>query len=77
MKPLNNKKHTKSQNINNNLVIYRLRKHYTQQQVADKAFITKAYYNMIENGAVIPSIKTLKDLAQVLDIPDWKEIAPY
>ena len=69
-----NDKRTKSDNINNKLVMYRLLRHYTQQQVADLANIARPYYVKIENGQCTPSINTYKDIARALGVPNWKEL---
>ena len=69
-----NDKRTKSDNINNKLVMYRLLRHYTQQQVADLAHIARPYYVKIENGQCTASINTYKDIARALGVPNWKEL---
>lgn len=48
----------------------RLQKALTQQDVADKANIRRAYYTMIEQGNRNPSVNVAKSIANVLDI-DW------
>ena len=41
-------------------------KFMTQREVADRIQITHAYYCLIENGNVMPSVKINKKLAKVL-----------
>lgn len=52
------------------LVDIRLKKKLTQEQVAEKSEIERAYYTMIELGKRRPSVETAKKIANVLGI-DW------
>ena len=65
-----------SMNSNLNLIKEaRKNKNMTQQQVADKIGVTKAYINKIENGVTKkPSLNILENLALLLDI-DYVNIA--
>lgn len=54
----------------------RLQKALTQQDVADKANIRRAYYTMIEQGNRNPSVNVAKSIASVLDI-DWTIFFDY
>ena len=47
----------------------RIAKKMTQSQVVGD-FITRNMLSQIENGTALPSVKTLKYLADVLNIPD-------
>jgi XRE family transcriptional regulator, regulator of sulfur utilization len=47
----------------------RKRKGLSQQNVADKANISRAYISQIENGETNPSIDTLESIGKVLCIP--------
>ena len=69
-----NEKRTKSNNINDKLVIYRLKRHYTQQEVADLAHLARSYYVKIENGQCTPSVNTYKNIAKALGVPNWKQL---
>lgn len=67
-----NDKRTSSNNINDKMLMFRLQRHYTQQQVADLAHIARAYYVKIENGQCTPSVHTYKGIARALGVPNWK-----
>lgn len=69
-----NEKRTKSLNINDKLLMFRLQRHYTQQEVADLASLSRSYYVKIENGQCTPSVNTYKDIARALGVPNWKEL---
>lgn len=69
-----NEKRTKSNNINDKMLMYRLQRHYTQQQVSDLAHLARAYYVKIENGQCTPSVNTYKAIARALGVPKWKEL---
>lgn len=51
-----------------NIRIERLRKRYTQEQLAEKAGITSKYLNLIENAKVNPSIVIVVNICSVLEI---------
>lgn len=51
-----------------NLRLARLKKHYTQDYLAELAGITQKYLNMIENKKVNPSIAIVVNLCDVLNI---------
>lgn len=48
----------------------RLRKHLTQQEVADRAGVQRAYYTMVENGTRTPSVAVAKSIGKTLGF-DW------
>lgn len=48
----------------------RLKLDLTQEQVAERAGISRTFYTEIETGSKKPSIKTAKKIAQVLNF-DW------
>ncbi|MCY8918091.1 helix-turn-helix transcriptional regulator [Bacillus atrophaeus] len=48
----------------------RLKKGFTQQEVADAAQIGRAYYTMIENGNRKPSVLVSKKIGEKLGF-DW------
>lgn len=49
--------------------IARTNKDLSQDDVATKLNVSKNYISLIENGKKDPSLKFLKDLAKILDIP--------
>ncbi len=51
----------------NRLRIYRLRKRFTQKQMAEMLGIATSAYNMIENGKRKVSLQRAKQLEQILD----------
>lgn len=54
------------------LIEIRNLKNLTQNEVADLAGISRVAYTNIENGRRIPSVKTAKKIAEVLNF-DWKD----
>lgn len=62
--------------LDSNIVIYREYRGFTQDQLAEKAGVSKPYISMIESRQRTPSVKTLKAIAEVLevDIDDLTEI---
>lgn len=48
----------------------RTQRNMTQNEVAHKAGIERAYYTMIEQGNRSPSVKVAKDIAEALGF-DW------
>lgn len=73
---MNNSKSSKSDRINDKLVIVRLQKHMTQKQVAKLALIDRGYYVKIENGQCKAAVQTYKDIAIALGYPKWKDLIP-
>lgn len=73
---MNNSKNTKSNNINDKLVMVRLQKNMTQKQVADLALIDRSYYIKIENGQCKAAVQTYKDIAIALGYARWKDFIP-
>ncbi len=53
----------------NGLKQLRDRKLLTQEQVALKSGVSVATISRIENGKVVPKYKTLRALADVMDVP--------
>lgn len=49
--------------------IARTNKDFSQEDIAKKLDVSKNYISLIENGKKEPSLKFLKDLAKILDIP--------
>lgn len=57
--------------IGKNIAIYRMRIQIKQKEVAQKAGISPSYLCDIEKGRVIPSIKKLIAIAEVLDVEPY------
>ena len=51
-----------------NIRLARLKKHYTQEQLAEMAKITQKYLNLIENKKANPSIVIIVNLCEALNI---------
>ena len=51
-----------------NIRLARLKKHYTQEQLAEIANITQKYLNLIENKKANPSIVIIVNLCEALNI---------
>lgn len=51
-----------------NIRLARLKKHYTQEQLAEMANITQKYLNLIENKKANPSIVIIVNLCEALNI---------
>jgi len=51
-----------------NLAIWREYRGFTQDQLAEKAGVSKPYISMIESRRRTPSVATLKAIADVLDV---------
>lgn len=62
--------------VNDNLVMARLSKNMTQQQVADLAHINRGYYTKIENGDCDASLSVYRRLAIALGVSNWKDLIP-
>lgn len=54
--------------IAENIRITRLKRHYTQEQLAEKANITQKYLNLIEKKKANPSILIVVSICDALDI---------
>ncbi len=54
--------------IAENIRLVRLKKHYTQEQLAEKANITQKYLNLIEKKKANPSIVIVVNLCEALNI---------
>lgn len=61
---------------NSELITLRLTQNLTQQQVADLAHISRAYYVAIENGRAFASIPIYKSIARALGYSSWKDLIP-
>lgn len=48
----------------------RKNKQITQQAIADKIGVSRQYYNELENGKRLPSVKIAKKIGVILDV-DW------
>lgn len=48
----------------------RKNKQITQQTIADKIGVSRQYYNELENGKRLPSVKIAKKIGVILDV-DW------
>lgn len=46
----------------------RIKKNMTQQEIANKADVSRAYYADVERGRYTPSLKLLVKLGSILDI---------
>lgn len=46
----------------------RIQKKMTQQEIADKSGVSRAYYADVERGRYTPSLKLLAKLGSILDI---------
>ncbi|QVK16873.1 helix-turn-helix transcriptional regulator [Mycoplasmatota bacterium] len=55
-------------NINENIKKYRLEKGITQQEIADKLFVTRQCISRWEQGKSVPDIESLEKLASILEI---------
>ena len=55
-------------NIGPNIKKYRKSKGFTQQELADRSSISRSYLGDIEGGRYNPSIGTLEDIANALDV---------
>lgn len=54
---------------NLNLKIARIRKCLTQENLAEKANLSKQYISLLESGkAINPSLKTIRKLAEILEV---------
>ena len=51
-----------------NLFELRREKGCTQQQIAEKAGLSRAYYSLLETGSQIRSVATAKKLAKAFDV---------
>ena len=51
-----------------NIRLARLKKHYTQEQLAEIANITQKYLNLIENKKANPSIVIVVNICEALNI---------
>jgi DNA-binding XRE family transcriptional regulator len=51
------------------LCYYRLRKGWSQKQLAERASTSQSYIARLESGAVDPQVSTLRRLAEVLGMP--------
>lgn len=54
--------------IAENIRLARLKKHYTQEQLAEMANITQKYLNLIEKKKANPSIVIIVNLCEALNI---------
>lgn len=54
--------------ISENIRLFRLKKRYTQEVLAEKAGITQKYLNMIENKNANPSIVVIVNICEALNI---------
>lgn len=54
--------------IAENIRLARLKKHYTQEQLAEKANITQKYLNLIEKKKANPSVVIVVNICEALDI---------
>ena len=54
--------------IAENIRLARLKKHYTQEQLAEKAHITQKYLNLIEKKKANPSIVIIVNLCEAFNI---------
>ena len=59
---------------NNALISLRLKKGLSQQEVADKADISRSSYSFYENGKRVPNLKTAMKIMEVLQPDDCKEM---
>lgn len=56
------------QNILNKIAAKRLEKNFSQQYMATRLNITQGYYNKLENGKIEMTLKTLFQIAEVLEM---------
>ncbi|MEO5949844.1 MAG: helix-turn-helix transcriptional regulator [Candidatus Saccharimonadales bacterium] len=57
-----------AEKIHDNLSKMRKQLRYTQKEVADLAGLNPNYYAKVERGDGIPSLKTLRKIAKVLNV---------
>lgn len=55
-----------------NILYYRKKRGYTQQQLADMISYSKNHVQQIETAKATPSVIALLDIAKALDIPPEK-----
>ena len=55
-----------------NILYYRKKKGYTQQQMAELISYSKNHIQQIETAKALPSVIALLDIANALDIPPAK-----
>ena len=55
-----------------NIMYYRKQQGLTQEQLAELAGITQQYFQRIETADSVPSLSTLLDIADALDVPVQK-----
>lgn len=56
-----------------NLAEYRRQKGYSQQDIANEIGISKSGYCNIELRRYMPSVKTAKKIAKILNV-DWRDL---
>jgi transcriptional regulator with XRE-family HTH domain len=68
--------------INYGVAIRRVRSELgiKQTEIARKTGLTASFLSLVENGKAVPSLSTLKDIAEAMDIPyellAWEAIDP-
>ncbi len=68
-----NKEHKEAlEKIGLNILYYRKKQGYTQQQLADMISYSKNHVQQIETAKATPSVIILLDIAKALDIPPEK-----
>lgn len=55
-----------------NIMYYRKQQGLTQEQLAELVGITQQYFQRIETAHSVPSLSTLLDIADALDVPVQK-----
>lgn len=55
-------------NIGRNIKRYRINNHYTQQELADKIFVSRSLIAKFESGSATPNEYQIEDIAKVLKV---------
>ena len=62
----------KKLNVGNNIKNIRIDKGFMLKEVAEKCGISSSMLSQIEKGTANPSLNTIREIANVLDIPLFK-----
>lgn len=62
--------------LSDNITYYRKKRGYTQKQLSDLINVSPSFISHIENGNSQPAVKTLKKIAEVLDVSVYELNVP-
>lgn len=62
--------------ISDNLKLLRKRAKYSQEYVANEAFMSCSYYRDVEHGVGNPTAKMIDRLSELYGIPAWQLLKP-